>query len=377
MNTNFNFFNSLIISGAIQGIIFAVVIFLRKNHKSESNSYLAQVVLYLSLNNFYYWFIDVGLSQNIPIYENLYIPWNLLILPTYYCFVTSYLNLKEKTTYLFFIPFLLSLFVHAFLLVYKLFFTSFFTISQKNIHSFYYAEEYISAFFTLFVIYKTFYFIQKYEKGKKEYTIQVIKKETKWLKQLLFFGIFISVIWILLTLFSQYFSVYQLQTNNTYLLWLSISFLVYWLGYNGIYYNGIFNQRTEIRKYTLEENSVNIKNVSKKGKEQIESIKTIIKTQKLFLNPQFSLSFLAEKLNLNESYLSHTFNQNSTVNFSEYVNKLRIKEAQQLLKNKQFENYTIIAIGLEAGFNSKSTFYNRFKKEVGVTPTQYRKENMS
>ena len=151
--------------------------------------------------------------------------------------------------------------------------------------------------------------------------------------------------------------------------------MVYWLGYNGIYYNGIFNQRNEIRKQTSKNNTIEAN--SNKGKQQIEDFKVIIKTQRLYLNPQFSLSFLAKKLNLNESYLSHTFNQNSTVNFSEYVNKLRIKEAQHLLKNKQFENYTIVSIGLEAGFNSKSTFYNSFKKEVGVTPTQYRKENMS
>ncbi|WGH74815.1 AraC family transcriptional regulator [Tenacibaculum tangerinum] len=376
MNTNFNFFNSLIISGALQGIIFAAVVLLYNKHKSKSNFFLAQVVLYLSLNNLYYWFVDVGLSQNIPYYENLYIPLNLLILPCYYCFVISYFNIKEKTTYLF-VPFLISLLTHIFLLVYKLFFTSHFIISQKNIHFFYYAEEYLSALFTLFVIFKTFSFIKNYEKNAKEYSSKIVKKETKWLKNLLFFGIFISILWILLTLFSQYFNIYQLQTNNTYFLWLSISFLVYWLGYNGIYYNGIFNQRTEIRKQTIDNKAIKTRPSSEKGKQQVEDFKAIIKNQKLYLNPQFSLSLFSKKLDLSESYLSHIFNQNSSINFSEYVNKLRVEEALKLLKNSQFKNYTIVAIGLEAGFNSKSTFYHNFKKEVGVTPTQYRKENMS
>ena len=141
-----------------------------------------------------------------------------------------------------------------------------------------------------------------------------------------------------------------------------MSFLIYWLGYSGIYYSGIFNQRQQIRKNIL---------ITERAKEKpintskFLEIETIIQSEKLFLNPHFSLFVLSKKTNLNESYISQLFNKNSTVNFTTYINRLRVKEAKLFLKNEAYQNYTIISIGLEAGFNSKSAFYTAFKKEAG------------
>jgi len=54
-----------------------------------------------------------------------------------------------------------------------------------------------------------------------------------------------------------------------------------------------------------------------------------------------------------------------------------VNEAKSYLKNPEFSNYTITAIGLEAGFNSKSSFYEVFKKATGTTPFSYKKEGLS
>jgi AraC-like DNA-binding protein len=59
--------------------------------------------------------------------------------------------------------------------------------------------------------------------------------------------------------------------------------------------------------------------------------------------------------------------------FSEYINAARVREAQRILTDLDFKNYTIVAIGLECGFNSKSTFYNSFKKVTQESPTDFRK----
>ena len=41
---------------------------------------------------------------------------------------------------------------------------------------------------------------------------------------------------------------------------------------------------------------------------------------------------------------------------------------------KEYVDYTIVSIGLESGFNSKSTFYSAFKKFTNLSPTQFKKE---
>ncbi|MGK0448800.1 MAG: YesN/AraC family two-component response regulator, partial [Polaribacter sp.] len=86
-----------------------------------------------------------------------------------------------------------------------------------------------------------------------------------------------------------------------------------------------------------------------------------------------SLTTLSKEFNLSEGYISQLINNNSDLNFNDYINSLRVNEAKEMLFNIEYENYTIIAIGLEAGFNSKSSFYSAFKKFTNKTPNEYKK----
>jgi len=44
-----------------------------------------------------------------------------------------------------------------------------------------------------------------------------------------------------------------------------------------------------------------------------------------------------------------------------------------MLKDSEMDNFTIVSIAQEAGFNSKTAFYSAFKKVSGCTPSQFRK----
>ena len=50
-----------------------------------------------------------------------------------------------------------------------------------------------------------------------------------------------------------------------------------------------------------------------------------------------------------------------------------LEQAKNILLDPEFENYTIAAIGLECGFNSKSTFYAAFKKFTSLSPSAFKK----
>ena len=97
---------------------------------------------------------------------------------------------------------------------------------------------------------------------------------------------------------------------------------------------------------------------------------------KIYLNSNLTLDFISDKLGLSSSYLSRIINTEMNKSFTDYLNELRVKEAQTYLKNPEFTKYTVLAMGLEAGFNSKSAFYNVFKKQTGLTPSQYKKEQL-
>jgi AraC-like DNA-binding protein len=83
---------------------------------------------------------------------------------------------------------------------------------------------------------------------------------------------------------------------------------------------------------------------------------------------------VASDLGMSKSYFSKLVNSYSSYNFSDFINSLRVEQAKKFLSDDEFSQYTIVAIGLECGFNSKSTFYSAFKKFTSETPTSYREQ---
>ena len=62
-------------------------------------------------------------------------------------------------------------------------------------------------------------------------------------------------------------------------------------------------------------------------------------------------------------------------NFTSYVNQYRVNEVKKMLCDPTFNKYNIESIGLEAGFSSKTTFFNVFKKFTGMTPKEFKKQH--
>jgi AraC-like DNA-binding protein len=103
---------------------------------------------------------------------------------------------------------------------------------------------------------------------------------------------------------------------------------------------------------------------------EIELIELMVR-DKLFLNKDLTLVALAEQLQTNVSYLSLTLNQRFEKNYNDYINSYRVKEACSLMDNAPDRKLTIEGIANLSGFNTRSTFYKAFSKELGVSPTEY------
>ena len=97
--------------------------------------------------------------------------------------------------------------------------------------------------------------------------------------------------------------------------------------------------------------------------------------QKPYLDSELSLTTLAEQLQMNPNLLSQVLNEGFGENFYRFVNRYRVEESKRLLLDPAYKHYNILAIALEAGFSSKSTFNRTFKEIAGCSPSEFTRQN--
>lgn len=105
----------------------------------------------------------------------------------------------------------------------------------------------------------------------------------------------------------------------------------------------------------------------------LKQLQDYMDKEKPFTKGEVYLKDVAEKLEINQNYLSQSINELTKKNFYDYVNEYRVAEAKKLLTDPESNKMNLLGIGYESGFNSKTSFYTIFKKHTGQTPTEYRK----
>lgn len=139
-----------------------------------------------------------------------------------------------------------------------------------------------------------------------------------------------------------------------------------------VYYEHICKNIIEILIYKLrrEKNVLINKQDSYRINQYVALIKHYIHQN--FRDP-ITLDELAQVANINKYYLAHIFKDDVGVSPIGYLNQKRIQEAKTLLETT---NYTISEIARFNGFSSQSFFSQAFKRETGMTPSTYRKQNL-
>jgi len=102
-------------------------------------------------------------------------------------------------------------------------------------------------------------------------------------------------------------------------------------------------------------------------------IENILHYEKPYLNPELTLKNLANKAEVSDKKLSFFLNQHLKTSFYDLINSYRVNEFKEKVNSPDYNKYSVIGIAYTCGFNSKSSFYRIFKKEIGISPTQYKK----
>lgn len=383
MPLHFNVWNIIVLLGSLQGFWLALMFATSKKFNRKSNLFLVFLLLSISVLNLYNGFRDIGLINLYPILEYLPIRWSLLLPFTLYYYFQYLIKpnyVFSRKEYLLIFPFIIDVFFQIYLLglfllksplleTYKSSFLGCFTIMEG-----------LSLVYCLIVLIVLLKQLNLFQKELYHHYADIENKSLLWLKHIF---IAIIVLWGLWAIPFLYLilSVTSFSHYYFYPLWIGLALIVYWLAYSIYARRDLFEMPVELEsRPTIGQTTLTDKNVpelSSKTEEHYQNLLQLMEKEKLYQNPNLSMSILAEKTALSNGYLSQIINQKEGKNFFEFVNFYRVEEVKKHLVDEKYAHYSILGIGMEAGFKSKSTFNAVFKKMTGKTPSAYKRSTLS
>lgn len=97
-----------------------------------------------------------------------------------------------------------------------------------------------------------------------------------------------------------------------------------------------------------------------------------MRVSQLYRNKKISLTSLSAELGIGRHRLSSLINNYYHLSFFDYINSCRISSIKEQMANTEIlRRYTIEMLAHDAGFTSRSAFYNAFRKETGISPKEY------
>lgn len=141
----------------------------------------------------------------------------------------------------------------------------------------------------------------------------------------------------------------------------------------------VITRPTIIHKQKKKHAIVNFKQYSKSTLNEEDAkgialrINTYFQEEKVYLNSDISLKTISKTLSIPAHHISETLNGLLGQSFNDFTNNYRVEEFKLLVKDKKFQNYSILALAFEVGFKSKATFNAAFKKFTKQTPSEYKR----
>lgn len=370
--------SAIAILSTATGIFFSVVLFsLRKGNKL-ANRLLALLLFTFSvrIGEFALYWTDY--ITDMPHLVNISAPLPFLFGGLIFLYTKTLLN-KEKLNrweYLHFLPFVIYIIYmlpfYSLPVERKLFVINNILSDNPVINLKFYAARIIKITHMFIYLGLTFNLIRS-NRGKWFQNDSMYKNVViRWLRYLMYgFSIFIvvtvlhtTVIWL---------TGYEYITQIDSLIMLASALMIYTALYQTIKHPEIFWGEIKTKnKAKYEKSSLDSANADR----YFTELKRIMDDEKLYLKNDLKLSDLSERLSIPSYHISQILSEKTEQNFFDFVNKYRVEKARQMLTDPLFENYKIVTIAYECGFNTKASFNSTFKKFTGITPSEYKKNKV-
>lgn len=362
---------AILFSGVLQGFLLAALLFIKKPNQL-SNKLLASLItiliVHLSLIA-----IDVkALFIHFPHLSRLSWVIPLLYGPLILLLTQSIVKINfvlQKKHLLYFLPFI----------IYAIALTPYFLLTTQEKVEFlkdtiqvtkadFGIYNSITGFIHIGFVSFALWMLYIYKKKLPAYFSNPGRVYIKWLEQFLW-AILIIMIFSVIAFFAKKHNTSFLSIIYPYN-FLLVVFLIYWIAYKLLLTPSTNNSPSK----EIDQKYLKTALSSKK----VESIKLKLKEhmtqEKPYLNPDLSIDDLSSQLVVKRHHLSQVINLSFNKNFFEFINSYRIEEFKKQAKSLDNDHLSILGIALNCGFNSKATFNAVFKKQEGITPSAYIKE---
>jgi AraC-like DNA-binding protein len=112
----------------------------------------------------------------------------------------------------------------------------------------------------------------------------------------------------------------------------------------------------------------------KQAEQYLEKLIHVMETDKPYLDRDLSIHELSVITDIPRHHITQVLNEKHGKNFFTFINEYRVKEVISRFNDPANNNFTILAIAYDSGFNSKTTFNSIFKSQTGLTPSEFREK---
>lgn len=183
-----------------------------------------------------------------------------------------------------------------------------------------------------------------------------------------------SILLILVVWIFSYVNSMWLDNYNVYIgydvLWIAIPVFIYVIGYYSL-------KQPELFRIVLDKKTSDVKERLPRGEAQLlkDKLDSLMLNEQVYLQNDLTLGDVAKQLHTSTHNVSWVLNTIYGTSFYDFINGYRIREFIQKIDNKEHLTQTILALSMDVGFNSKSTFNKAFKETMKDTPSNFIKKH--
>ncbi len=367
--------------GAAHGLLLSVMLLVSTRNRRTSNVLLAMLLLFYTMPVLKVLSLELGPFRSFASW-----PWTVELLyglgPSLYLYaktITDHSYRLRKQDLLHYLPVLLELAYYLTPLyqdptAYAL------TAPRSWRHLVWIVEQAGGIVSVVAYLVATNVLLWRYAKWVRDHYSDSHQRALRWLRRPVMLYTVFFVLWFSQRAVDVWWFDDRLATGPYYPLLLFLSASTYWIGTRGYLEAqattiGFDAARSETAaRNETRESSIETPDDDASIEPLFQALTALMAEQRLYRETDLSLTDLAGHLKINPRLLSKVINTRAKMNFYDFVNQYRVAAFKARVGGLA-KHRTLLDLAHDCGFGSKATFNAVFKKQTGMTPSQYRKQH--